>query len=256
MPIALIVEDEPQANHLLSMLVQLRGYSTESAFSGREALEKVRAHLPDVVFLDLMLPDVDGYEICRTLKSSGSTSQVPVVIVTARVADENRIESFLAGADDYVPKPYTPDQIFEALDQSDLLRQENAAATIEDAFVLGRHDQGDALRRLARLRGLLLARSGLGREAIERMSKTLRSIWSSVDQWGQRSGVERVATLTYVLSPERLLLTVRDPGGWLPRAGTPGHALEWTPAGDTGFDRIETDHENQSLRLTKRFDGE
>ena len=66
------------------MLVQLHGYSTESAFSGTEALEKVRNHVPDVVFLDLMLPDLDGYEVCRALKSSGSTNQVPIVIVTAK----------------------------------------------------------------------------------------------------------------------------------------------------------------------------
>ena len=68
MPTALIVEDEPEANKLLAMLLQLRGYRTESAFSGAEALEKIRDHAPDVVFLDLMLPDMDGYEVCRSLK--------------------------------------------------------------------------------------------------------------------------------------------------------------------------------------------
>ncbi len=60
MPTALIVEDEREANKLLSMLVQLHGYSTESAFTGSEAIAKVRDRVPDVVFLDLMLPDLDG----------------------------------------------------------------------------------------------------------------------------------------------------------------------------------------------------
>ena len=164
---ALIVEDEPEANKLLSMLVQLHGYATESAFTGSEALEKVRNHVPDVVFLDLMLPDLDGYEVCRALKSSGTTSQVPIVIVTARIAAENRIESFHAGADDYVPKPYTPDQIFEALDQSNARGRESTAPLIEGEVVLDGRDDGETLRRLARLRGLLLARSGLEPEAIE-----------------------------------------------------------------------------------------
>ena len=118
MPTALIVEDEPEANKLLAMLLQLRGYRTESAYRGAEALEKIRDHAPDVVFLDLMLPDMDGYEVCRSLKTPGGVSVVPVVIVTARLTAENRIESFEAGADDYIPKPYTPDQIFEALEQS------------------------------------------------------------------------------------------------------------------------------------------
>jgi DNA-binding response OmpR family regulator len=118
MPIALIVEDEPEANKLLAMLLQLRGYRTESAFQGAEALEKIRDHAPDVVFLDLMLPDMDGYDVCRSLKSLGQDDPIPVVIVTARLTAENRIESFAVGADDYIPKPYTPDQIFEAIEQS------------------------------------------------------------------------------------------------------------------------------------------
>ncbi len=71
MPTALIVEDEPEANKLLAMLVQLRGYQTESALDGAAAIDHLRKHVPDVIFLDLMLPDIDGYEICRTLKASG-----------------------------------------------------------------------------------------------------------------------------------------------------------------------------------------
>ena len=149
MPTALIVEDEPEANKLLAMLVQLRGYSTVSAHSGAEALEKVMSHVPDVVFLDLMLPDRDGYEICRALKASGTTSHVPVVIVTARIASESRIESFRAGADDYVPKPYTPDQIFEALAESDV---ESSLLPLDGEVVLDGRDDGQTLRRLARLR--------------------------------------------------------------------------------------------------------
>ena len=204
MPTALIVEDEPEANKLLSMLVQLRGYSTESAFSGAEALEKVRDRVPDVVFLDLMLPDLDGYEVCRALKSSGTTSQVPIVIVTARIAAENRIESFHAGADDYVPKPYTPDQIFEALAAMLDVRSSTSSSRVEGEVVLDGRDDGETLRRLARLRSLLLARSGLEPEAIDGISAAIRAIWSSVDEWAHRSGLEQVATLSYAL-PRRIV---------------------------------------------------
>src|SRR6478672_3266223 len=119
MPTALIVEDEPEANHLLSMLVQLRGYRTESAFTGGEALEKVDRQPPDIVFLDLMLPDINGYEVCKTLKTQKATSLIPIVMVTARIAAENRLQSFRVGADDYIPKPYTPDQIFRAMADAD-----------------------------------------------------------------------------------------------------------------------------------------
>jgi DNA-binding response OmpR family regulator len=148
MPTALIIEDEVEANKLLAMLVQLQGYRTDSAFDGAEALAKVRSHVPDVIFLDLMLPDLDGYDVCRSLKSAGTTSQIPVIIVTARLAAKNRIESFRAGADDFVPKPYTPDEIYQALDQSLSWKRQIAAPQVEVQVVLDGRDDGNTLRRL------------------------------------------------------------------------------------------------------------
>ena len=125
MPTALIVEDEPEANRLLAMLVQLRGYTTASAFTGGEAIAFFEAdNTPDVVFLDLMLPDLNGFEVCRYIKGRADTRGIPVVMVTARLADENRARSTQVGADGFIPKPYTPNQIFDALASADTLRRE------------------------------------------------------------------------------------------------------------------------------------
>src|SRR4051812_38895893 len=137
MPTALIVEDEPEANHLLAMLVQLRGYRTDSAYTGGEALEKVGQDPPDIVFLDLMLPDINGYEVCKTIKGRRKTSLIPVVMVTARVAAENRLQSFCVGADDYIPKPYTPEQIYQAMADADALRRDIEAGDTEGEIALG-----------------------------------------------------------------------------------------------------------------------
>jgi response regulator RpfG family c-di-GMP phosphodiesterase len=200
-----------------------------------------------------MLPDLDGYEVCRALKTSGPTSQVPIVIVTARIAAENRIESFHAGADDYVPKPYTPDQIFQALDQSNAHRRDSSASRIEGEVVLDGRDDGETLRRLARLRGLLLARSGLDAEAIESISAAIRSIWLSVDGWARRSGLDRVATLAYALSPDNLVLTVHDEAGWLAQMGDLAKGPVSTILIAARFDQIENDIEAHCLRLVKRF---
>lgn len=123
MPIALIVEDEPEANRLLAMIVQLRGYQTRSAFTGGEALTALQDdEPPDVVFLDLMLPDTNGFEICRQIKARFTDQPVPVVMVTARLAEENMAKSEAVGADGFIPKPYTPSQIFDALVTADEIR--------------------------------------------------------------------------------------------------------------------------------------
>jgi len=254
MPTALIVEDEVEANKLLAMLLQLRGYQTDSAYDGAQALAKVRSHVPDVIFLDLMLPDLDGYEVCRALKSSGTTSQIPVIIVTARIATENRIESFRAGADDYVPKPYMPDQIYQALDQSLSWKREIAAPQVEGQVVLDGRDDGDTLRRLAQLRSLLLARSGLDFGAIERINASIEAIWTSVDRWANRCQLERVATLAYLLTAESLTLTVHDEGGWLDSSGHVAEQQISTMLAGAPFDEVIADHSGHRLTLIKRFE--
>ncbi len=251
MPTALIVEDEPEANKLLAKLVELRGYRTQSAFLGGEAMVHARDLAPDVVFLDLMLPDLDGYEVCRNLKSSGITRGIPVVIVTARVAAENRIESFSAGADDYVPKPYTPDQIFRALDRSKSSKQQLEAPELNGTVVLDYRERGDTLRNLARLRNFMLAR--YGPEAAMPIAVAIKTIWSSVDTWTRRFASDEVATLSYALTRDCLTMIVKESGGFLP-------SLHQDPEGqiarcltDGQFDRIVTRDDANSLTLVKHF---
>ena len=253
MPTALIVEDEPEANKLLAMLVQLRGYQTESALDGAQAIEHLQKHVPDVVFLDLMLPDVDGYEICRSLKSSGSTSAVPVIIVTARITAENRMESFRAGADDFIPKPYMPDEIFEALEQAQIWKSEIQSSLISGEAWLDSRDEAKTLRSLARLRNAIRAWSGLDSETIDELNRTVKSLWSSAAEWGKRSRLDQVATLGYSVTEACLTLTVTDEAGWLerhrqldagPLAGLVREAL---------FDEVDTEPNSRTIRLVKRF---
>lgn len=248
MPTALIVEDEPQANMLLARLLELRGYRTESAFRGAEALEKIRRDAPDVVFLDLMLPDMDGYQVCRALKTAAGVIAVPVVIVTARLTAENRIESFAAGADDYVPKPYTPDQIFEALEQSAAWKDQIDAPRFEGEVHLDARDDGEALRHLAHLRRLMQARCPMEPDGIDRISAAIRSIWSSIDTWSRQRREERVASLAYSLTDEALTLTIRDEAGWLGSA--PSTVMNALAAGP--FDEVIRDDAGRTLTLVKR----
>src|SRR5262249_36181272 len=154
-----------------------------SALDGASAMDHLRRRMPDVIFLDLMLPDVDGYDICRFLKSSRNTSHVPVIIVTARITELNRIESFRAGADDFVPKPYTPDEIFGALEEARAWTAQLESPRIDGEAGLGGGDDGQTLRSLAHLRNALVSRSGLPVETIEEIGSAIRAIWSSARAW-------------------------------------------------------------------------
>jgi DNA-binding response OmpR family regulator len=214
MPTALIVEDEPAANQLLAMLVQLRGYKTESAFTGDEAIQKAEVQKPDLVFLDLMLPDMNGYEVCKTFKCRRSTSDIPIVMVTARLAADNRVEGFLAGAIEYVPKPYTPEQIFRAMSRADSWRSRFDARADSGEIPLDGGDELASLQHASDLRSLLLARTRLDEDEAHRLGSSLTELMQRGVRWGQAHCKDRVATLAYEFESKRFAIRLRDESGW------------------------------------------
>jgi two-component system KDP operon response regulator KdpE len=100
----LVVDDEPRMIHFMQMNLELEGCRVISATNGREALDKAREELPDLMLLDIMMPGMDGFE---TLKRLRLFSQVPVLILTARSDEEDRIKGLELGADDYISKPFS-----------------------------------------------------------------------------------------------------------------------------------------------------
>jgi adenylate cyclase len=104
-PVILIVDDEALNVDLLEQELGDLGYRTDAAYGGVEALEKVAAEPPDLILLDVMMPDIDGITVCRTLKDDPKTHLIPIVIMTALNATEDRIRGIEAGADDFLTKP-------------------------------------------------------------------------------------------------------------------------------------------------------
>jgi CheY-like chemotaxis protein len=256
MPIALIVEDEPEANKLLSMLVQLRGYRTDSAYTGGEALAKIDREPPDIVFLDLMLPDINGYEVCAALKTRKDTTLIPVVMVTARVALENRIQSYCTGADNYVAKPYTPDQIFDAMAEADDWLRRLASDGPAGEFPFESHDEGETLRRLAQLRSQLLAQTPLDLDTVCRVNESLRQLWSHADAWGRKHGVAAVASLSYRVEADRVVLSLRDLSGWF-RDDPRSPAERWPEGIARGrFDDVHADPPGGTVSFVVRYPRE
>jgi len=106
-PLLLLVDDDPYQAEVASYIAYELGCDFESALSGTEALEKVDARRPDVVLLDVRMPDLSGYEVCRRIKTVGATSGTQVIFVTARTEEEDLLQGFEALANDYVTKPFS-----------------------------------------------------------------------------------------------------------------------------------------------------
>jgi two-component system phosphate regulon response regulator PhoB len=106
-PLVLIVEDEPAQREVLAYNIRAEGYSVIAAGAGDEALVMARETPPDVIVLDWMLPNVSGIEVCRQLKSADETRKIPVIMLSARSEEVDRVRGLETGADDYVVKPYS-----------------------------------------------------------------------------------------------------------------------------------------------------
>jgi len=102
----LIVDDTPANLHLLSRMLSLRGYKVRAANSGTRALAAIRANPPDLILLDIMMPEMNGYEVCEQLKTDEQTRDIPVIFISALDAMEDKIKAFTAGGVDYVTKPF------------------------------------------------------------------------------------------------------------------------------------------------------
>ena len=104
----LVVDDEADIVELLTYNLQLEGYEIFRAGNGLEALNQARKHLPDLILLDLMLPDMDGFSICEILHCQPSTTNIPVILLTAMAGEMPRLHGFEVGAADYCLKPIRP----------------------------------------------------------------------------------------------------------------------------------------------------
>jgi two-component system, OmpR family, phosphate regulon response regulator PhoB len=107
----LIVEDELDVAELLAHHLQSEGFSVDIVSNGRAALTAIKNQLPALIVLDLMLPEISGLDLCRMIKSNSGTSNVPIVMLSARIEEIDRVLGFELGADDYVVKPFSPREL-------------------------------------------------------------------------------------------------------------------------------------------------
>jgi PleD family two-component response regulator len=107
----LIVEDDHDISNMLKIYFTGLGYDVDAAIRGGEALEKTRHVLPHLIVLDIMLPDIDGYEVCRTLRTNTRTSHIPVIFLTQKDERSDRLQGLELGADDYITKPFDIEEL-------------------------------------------------------------------------------------------------------------------------------------------------
>jgi len=113
----LVVDDEIYIVHILDFSLGMEGYEVITALDGEQALEKLQSERPDLIVLDIMMPKLDGYEVCKAIKTNPQTRHIPVILLSAKGRNVDQKMGFDVGADDYITKPFSPRKLVERINQ-------------------------------------------------------------------------------------------------------------------------------------------
>jgi len=227
---ALIVEDDADLADVLARVLQRRGIESHILLLGAPAPAWVREHRPDVVLLDLMLPDRDGYSVCQEIKLDRDTNLTPIVMVTAVANREAMIKGLAVGANEYVTKPFATEVLYSAIDRAlawrDDLRTRGAAGELH--FQL----QSDPrfLGELNAMLSALLLYTPLSQESIHQLTWAVREMSGNAIEWGHRKQADLLVTLTYRIEADRVVITIKDTGPGFDRRNLPHAACIDDPA--------------------------
>jgi CheY-like chemotaxis protein len=123
----MVVDDEPELVTIVSLILEKRGYNVRCAYSGQELFAGLEEQKPDLIILDIMMPQMDGLEVLTLLRDNPGTASIPVILLTAKMQYENILGGYKTGADFYIPKPFTKNQLLDgvnsilSLDQGQLV---------------------------------------------------------------------------------------------------------------------------------------
>lgn len=134
-PKILVVDDEPDALELIGFNLKRAGFDVVSASDGAEALRRARDQAPNLIVLDLMLPEMDGLEVCKALRQDSTTGSIPIIMLTAKAGEIDRVLGLELGADDYVTKPFSPREL--VLRVKNLLGRRTAAPNNKEILRIG-----------------------------------------------------------------------------------------------------------------------
>jgi DNA-binding response OmpR family regulator len=214
----LIVDDERDTNDILTAMVLARDFKPIQLFVGSGVYAAVRAHSPDLILLDLMLPDLDGFAICDHLKRNRETSLIPIIMVTALHSADHRTAGVRVGANGYLAKPFTPDQLYAAIDEAMAWRHEHESRGSTGEINFDVRSESGYLQQANDMLADLFAHTSLTDRQIKDLRQAVMEMGGNAIEWGHRKNADLVLQITYRIDPEAVTLIIRDQGpGFNPR---------------------------------------
>ncbi len=228
---AVIVDDEPGTNDLLAEVMRARGYEPIQLHLGAEVVKTVEEYQPEVVLLDLMLPDLDGFEVCEQLKLNRETNLIPVLMVTALDDAQNYLRGVRVGANGYVTKPFTPKQIYAALESALDWRHIHEAEGTAGEIQFDCRSEIPHLQKINDLLTDLFLNTRLNERQIKDLRQAVMEMGGNAIEWGHRRNADLPLRITYRIDPTKVTLKIRDQGPGFNPKQVPHAASDDNPIG-------------------------
>ncbi len=230
MSTALIVEDDPAQAKIVAGLLARRDLRSLIADTGELGLRLARLVRPELILLDLMLPDADGFEVCRRLRSDERTMTTPVVMLTALDDSNYRRRGFRVGANAYLTKPYEPEDLFEAVENARQWRADLERTRVQGEIHVELNSETVFLQEVNEFLTELCRRTPLTAEQVMHLRQAVMEMGQNAIEWGNRHRAEKLVNITYRVFDDRVVIIVRDQGtGFdpenLPHAASPDDPL-------------------------------
>jgi DNA-binding response OmpR family regulator len=227
MATALIVEDHPDQADMVAKILRIHNIDPIIAGDGATGLELARSLTPDVVLLDLMLPDINGFEVCRRLRTDRTTMLMPIVMLTALNDADNRVRGFRVGANAYVTKPYGIAELFRAIDAARAWREEMEKSNLQGEIHVELNSEITLLGDLNDFLLHLCRETPFTNEQVLQLRQAVLEMAQNAIEWGNKHQSDRLVAIRYRVYNDRVEIVVRDQGtgfdrGHLPHAAAPG----------------------------------
>jgi DNA-binding response OmpR family regulator len=227
----LIVDDERDTNDILASLVKARGFEPIQVFSGAQALASIRERKPDLILLDLMLSDTDGFELCDQLKRARETNLLPIVMVTALQDAHHRATGVRVGANGYLIKPFAPLELYEAMEAALAWHEEHNKRGTQGEINFDVRSELTYLSQASDLLADLFAHTPLTSRHIKDLKQAVMEMGGNAIEWGHRKNAELVLRITYRIDPTSVTLIITDQGPGFNPGNIPHAASDEDPIG-------------------------
>jgi CheY-like chemotaxis protein len=225
----LVVDDERDANDILASLVRPHDFEPIQVYSGTEALAEVARRQPDLILLDPSLPDISGFELCDRLKRDRVTNLIPIVMVTAHHDAKERAAGVRVGANGYLTKPFTPQQLYRMMDDAIAWHDEHLQKGTTGEINFDIRSEFTYLAQASDMLADLFAHSPLTERHIKDLKQAVMEMGGNAIEWGHEKNAELVLRITYRIDPTSVTLIIQDQGPGFDPTDLPHAASEEDP---------------------------